>query len=79
MSPAPAPSPAQVPPSSPPVAAAPRPAPLEAGASPERPAPQPSFDLRSKLREDWREIRRGVDSAGDDFRRAIDSVKRGLE
>jgi len=78
-SPAPTPSSAHVPPSSPPVAAAPRPAPPEASASPARPAPRQSFDLWSKLREDWREIRRGLDSTGDDFRRAIDSVKRNFE
>jgi hypothetical protein len=68
-----------VPPSSPPVAAAPRPAPPEAAASPARPPPRPSFDLRSKLREDWREIRRGIDSAGDDFGRAVDGVKGNFE
>ena len=76
---APTPSSAQVPPSSPPVAAAPLPAPPEAVTSPPRPAPRSGFDLRSKLREDWREIRRGLDSTGDDFRRAIDSVKRNFE
>jgi len=75
-SPAPASPPAPV---TPPVAAAPRAAPQETAAPPAGPARRQSLDLRSKLREDWRDIRRGVDSAGDDFRRAIDSVKRGLE
>jgi hypothetical protein len=76
VSPAPASPPAPVPP---PIATTPRAAPQETAAPPAGPARRQSLDLRSKLREDWRDIRRGVDSAGDDFRRAIDSVKRGLE
>jgi len=57
------------------VAAVPtRPAPSETS----RPEPRRGFDLRSKLRDDWREIQRGVDSAGDDFRHAIDSLKRQM-
>jgi len=51
-----------------------RPAPSETS----RPEPRRGFDLRSKLRDDWREIQRGVDSAGDDFRHAIDSLKRQM-
>jgi hypothetical protein len=76
VAPAPASPPAPVPA---PVAAAPRAAQPEATAPPAEPARRQGFDLRSKLREDWRDIRRGVGSAGDDFRRAIDGVKRGLE
>jgi hypothetical protein len=34
--------------------------------------------LPNKLRDDWREIQRGVDSAGDDFRNAVDGLKRRL-
>jgi hypothetical protein len=36
-------------------------------------------NFREKLREDWRAIRRGWDSAGDDFRRAIDRFRTGGE
>jgi hypothetical protein len=43
--------------------------------SPTRPQ---HFDLKAKLREDWRAIRRGVDSAPDDFRRTVDETKRRL-
>ncbi len=43
------------------------------------PPPRKGFDLSKKLRDDWREIRRGVDSAGDDFRSAFDGLKRRLQ
>jgi uncharacterized coiled-coil protein SlyX len=60
-----------------PVAAAPA-----RSASPEdsRPAPaaEPSFNLSNKLKQDWRDIQRGVSSAGDDFRDAVDNLKRHL-
>jgi hypothetical protein len=39
-------------------------------ANPPAPSNAP-LDLRAKLRADWRAIRRGIDTAGDDFRRAI--------
>jgi hypothetical protein len=42
------------------------------------PPPRQHADLPSKLRDDWREIQRGVDSAGDDFRRAVDDLRRRL-
>jgi hypothetical protein len=51
---------------------------VDAQATAPTPPPARGVDLRSKLREDWREIRRGVESAPDDFRRAIDDVKRAL-
>jgi hypothetical protein len=60
------------------VAASPRPAPADPAGSASRPAPRSGFDLRSKLREDWREIRRGIDSGEDDFRRAVESTKKKL-
>jgi hypothetical protein len=34
--------------------------------------------LSNKLKQDWREIQRGVSSAGDDFRDAVDNLKRHL-
>jgi hypothetical protein len=78
-------SPAVAPATAPPVPAAPPPiAPasrstaVDAQATAPTPPPARGVDLRSKLREDWREIRRGVESAPDDFRRAIDDVKRAL-
>jgi hypothetical protein len=43
-----------------------------------RPAPRRTRDVPDKLREDWREIQRGVDSAGDDFRSAVDGLRRRL-
>ena len=60
------------------VAASPRLASPQTETPPARPAPRQGLDLRSKLREDWREIQRGVDSGGDDFRRALEDVKRNL-
>ena len=74
--PVPAPSP------SPPITAAPPPArPPEA--APEAPSaprstPRQALDVPSRLREDWREIQRGVDSAGDDFRSAVQGLRRRL-
>jgi len=53
-----------------------------------RPAPEtmkapdgarPPKDFREKLRNDWHAIRRGWDSAGDDFRRAMDRLRTGGE
>jgi hypothetical protein len=41
------------------------------------PAP-PRFDLRSKLREDWNTIRRGVESGEEDLRRALDDTRRNF-
>ena len=85
---APLPPPSPSPPSlaprtapSPPFAAVQRPAkPAEAPPAPSasRPAPRRTRDLPDKLREDWREIQRGVDSAGDDFRSAVDGLRRRL-
>ena len=63
-SPAPAPSPKASPP-----APGPR-------SSREAPPPPPPADFRSKLRDDWRAIRRGWESAGDDFKSAIDRLRR---
>jgi hypothetical protein len=60
------------------VAASPRAAPADAGVSSPRPAPRSGFNLWSKLREDWREIRRGFDSGEDDFRRAVEGTKKKL-
>ena len=37
----------------------------------------PRADFASKLRDDWRAIRRGWSSAGDDFRRAIAPLRSG--
>jgi len=65
-SPAPAPSPSLAPRASPP-APAPR--------SSREVAPPPA-DFRAKLRDDWRAIRRGWESAGDDFKSAIDRLRR---
>jgi hypothetical protein len=42
------------------------------------PSSPPGADFSSKLRDDWRTIRRGVETAGDDFRRAIDRLKQQL-
>jgi hypothetical protein len=42
-------------------------------------AGRPPKDFREKLRNDWRAIRRGWDSAGDDFRRALDRFRTGGE
>jgi len=46
------------------------------------PAPAPPsparFDLRSRLREDWHTIRRGVESGEEDFRRALDDTRRNF-
>jgi outer membrane biosynthesis protein TonB len=39
--------------------------------------PPPPADFRSKLRDDWRAIRRGWESAGDDFRSALERLRRG--
>jgi hypothetical protein len=69
------------PPAAPPppaVAASPRAAPADAGVSSPRPVPRSGFNLWSKLREDWREIRRGFDSGEDDFRRAVEGTKKKL-
>jgi hypothetical protein len=41
-------------------------------------APRRGLDLPGKLRDDWQEIQRGVDSAGDDFRSAVDDLRRRL-
>jgi hypothetical protein len=38
--------------------------------------PPPPTDFRAKLRDDWRAIRKGWESAGDDFRGAIDRLRR---
>ena len=65
--PAASPAPAPAPKASPP-APGPR-------SSREAPAPPPA-DFRSKLRDDWRAIRRGWESAGDDFKSAIDRLRR---
>jgi hypothetical protein len=54
------------------------PASTPAASTPARPARPQHFDLRTKLREDWRAIRRGVDSAPDDFRRAVEETKRSF-
>jgi hypothetical protein len=58
----------------------PRLAPAEAAPVPpaSRSGARRGFDLPNKLREDWREIQRGVDSAGDDFRGAVDDLRRRL-
>ena len=63
------------------------PAPTAMGSSTAlRPAPEtvktpdgarPPKDFREKLRNDWHAIRRGWDSAGDDFRHAIDRLRTG--
>jgi hypothetical protein len=82
--PAPPPAPPSHTPTATPVV--PPPAPVAAvparSASPEdsrpAPAPEPSFNLSNKLKQDWREIQRGVSSAGDDFRDAVDNLKRHL-
>jgi hypothetical protein len=82
--PAPPPAPPSHTPTATPVV--PQPAPVAAvparSASPEdsrpAPAPEPSFNLSNKLKQDWREIQRGVSSAGDDFRDAVDNLKRHL-
>jgi hypothetical protein len=66
-SPAPAPSPSPAPRASPP-APAPR--------SSREVVPPPPADFRAKLRDDWRAIRRGWESAGDDFKSAIDRLRR---
>jgi hypothetical protein len=73
ITPAPAPSPpmALVPPRAKPPEAAPAP-------SASRQAPRRPLDVPNRLRDDWREIQRGVDSAGDDFRSAVDDLKRRL-
>jgi hypothetical protein len=78
VAPSPVPPPVAVSPVLAPSAIASPPPPPAASAPPARSAPPPRFDLRNKLREDWREIRRGADSAGDDFRRAVDGVKRNF-
>jgi hypothetical protein len=73
--PAPAPSP------SPPIAAVTPPTrPPEAAPTPSAPrsTPRQALDVPHRLREDWREIQRGVDSAGDDFRSAVQSLRRRL-
>jgi hypothetical protein len=68
-SPAPAPAAAPSPPS--PAQASPAPPPVSV-------SPRRSFDLPDKLREDWQEIQRGVDPAGDDFPSAIEGLRRRL-
>jgi hypothetical protein len=88
MSAAPAPPPPPPPkvapaaPLTPPVAAVPPPAtrpPEPAPAPPaSHPAPQRTVEASDKLREDWREIQRGVNSAGDDFRSAVLGLRRRL-
>jgi hypothetical protein len=73
--PVPAPSP------SPPIAAvAPPSRPPEAAPAPAAPrsTPRQGLDVPNRLREDWREIQRGVDSAGDDFRSAVQGLRRRL-
>lgn len=69
--PAMAPSPPAAPPP-PPVAVTPPPR------SKPFPAAAPRRGLSGKLRDDWQEIQRGVDSAGDDFRSAVDDLRRRL-
>ena len=73
--PAPAPPPPSVAEGPPPQLAPSPPAPVPPVS---RPAARRSFDLPSKLREDWRDIQRGVDSAGEDFRSAVDDLRRRL-
>jgi hypothetical protein len=70
--------------STPPAASPPSPRAAEPPAAPEAEptaARQPSgrgFDISNKLRDDWRDIQRGVGSAGDDFRSAVGNLKRRL-
>jgi len=47
-------------------------------AAPTRATRPQSFDLKTKLRDDWRAIRRSAESAPDDFRRAMEETKRNL-
>lgn len=74
-------APVPTPSPSPPIAAVAPPARApEAGPAPAAPrsTPRQALDVPGKLREDWREIQRGVDSAGDDFRSAVQGLRRRL-
>jgi hypothetical protein len=39
------------------------------------PTPKPPTDFRSKFRDDWRAIRRGLETAPDDFKNALDRMR----
>jgi hypothetical protein len=65
-------------PSLPLAAAAPSTRPTTPAQSASRPVPRRTPDVPNKLRDDWREIQRGMDPAGDDFRSAVNGLRRRL-